>query len=197
MFDCVSCLCLSILSHWCPINILVCICVSQIPSEIRSTCLDALHWARRFLPFSCFLNAEEILQDILLSLVSELPPLSLVIWPFLASTVTQNDLEGLILHFSLPPVVPLLRWQTHSYEPSQRRRSLSESHWEKSITRWWRDWGNATFLVQTPEKTLSHLFYLTYLWLSWWLHFSLLIFFFGIDRVMKSLGIFLFIKGQM
>ncbi|KAM8743852.1 ciliogenesis and planar polarity effector 1 isoform 3-T4 [Acanthopagrus schlegelii] len=50
----------------------------QIPSEIRSTCLDALHWARRFLPFSCFLNAEEILQDILLSLVSELPPLSLV-----------------------------------------------------------------------------------------------------------------------
>ncbi|XP_073334518.1 ciliogenesis and planar polarity effector 1 [Pagrus major] len=52
----------------------------QIPtgSEIRSTCLDALHWARRFLPFSCFLSAEEILQDILLSLVSELPPLSLV-----------------------------------------------------------------------------------------------------------------------
>ncbi|XP_031711728.1 ciliogenesis and planar polarity effector 1 isoform X1 [Anarrhichthys ocellatus] len=52
----------------------------QIPggSEVRSTCVDALRWARRFLPFSCFLNAEEILQDILLSLVSELPPLSLV-----------------------------------------------------------------------------------------------------------------------
>ncbi|XP_037609215.1 ciliogenesis and planar polarity effector 1 isoform X4 [Sebastes umbrosus] len=47
-------------------------------SEVRSTCADALRWARRFLPFSCFLNAEEILQDILLSLVSELPPLSLV-----------------------------------------------------------------------------------------------------------------------
>ncbi|XP_078126837.1 ciliogenesis and planar polarity effector 1 isoform X7 [Sander vitreus] len=52
----------------------------QIPvgSEVRSTCVDALRWACRFLPFSCFLNAEEILQDILLSLVSELPPLSLV-----------------------------------------------------------------------------------------------------------------------
>ncbi|XP_034751796.1 ciliogenesis and planar polarity effector 1 isoform X2 [Etheostoma cragini] len=52
----------------------------QIPvgSEMRSTCVDALRWACRFLPFSCFLNAEEILQDILLSLVSELPPLSLV-----------------------------------------------------------------------------------------------------------------------
>ncbi|XP_059214508.1 ciliogenesis and planar polarity effector 1 [Centropristis striata] len=47
-------------------------------SEVRSTCVDALRWACRFLPFSCFLNAEEILQDILLSLVSELPPLSLV-----------------------------------------------------------------------------------------------------------------------
>ncbi|KAM8829024.1 ciliogenesis and planar polarity effector 1 [Spinachia spinachia] len=47
-------------------------------SEVRSTCVDALRWACRFLPFSCFLNAEEILQDVLLSLVSELPPLSLV-----------------------------------------------------------------------------------------------------------------------
>ncbi|KAM9338429.1 ciliogenesis and planar polarity effector 1 [Symphorus nematophorus] len=47
-------------------------------SEVRSTCVDALRWTCRFLPFSCFLNAEEILQDILLSLVSELPPLSLV-----------------------------------------------------------------------------------------------------------------------
>ncbi|XP_037341338.2 ciliogenesis and planar polarity effector 1 [Pungitius pungitius] len=52
----------------------------QIPggSEVRSTCVDALRWACRFLPFSCFLNAEEVLQDVLLSLVSELPPLSLV-----------------------------------------------------------------------------------------------------------------------
>ncbi|KAF3849101.1 hypothetical protein F7725_015598 [Dissostichus mawsoni] len=46
-------------------------------SDVRSTCIDALRWAGRFLPFSCFLNAEEILQDLLLSLVSELPPLSL------------------------------------------------------------------------------------------------------------------------
>ncbi|XP_040914910.1 ciliogenesis and planar polarity effector 1 [Toxotes jaculatrix] len=52
----------------------------QIPgdSEMRSSCVDALSWACRFLPFSCFLNAEEVLQDILLSLVSELPPVSLV-----------------------------------------------------------------------------------------------------------------------
>ncbi|XP_051794635.1 ciliogenesis and planar polarity effector 1 isoform X2 [Acanthochromis polyacanthus] len=46
-------------------------------AEVTSACVDALHWARRFLPFCRFLNAEEILQDILLSLVSELPPTSL------------------------------------------------------------------------------------------------------------------------
>lgn len=76
VFDCVSCLCINILSRWCPINIRV----YQVSpgAEVRSTCVDALSWARRFLPFSCFLNAEEILQDILLSLVSELPPLPLV-----------------------------------------------------------------------------------------------------------------------
>ncbi|XP_071321560.1 ciliogenesis and planar polarity effector 1 [Trachinotus anak] len=52
----------------------------QVPvdSEVNSSCIDALHWACRFLSFSRFLNAEEILQDILLSLVSELPPVSLV-----------------------------------------------------------------------------------------------------------------------
>ncbi|XP_034459066.1 ciliogenesis and planar polarity effector 1 [Hippoglossus hippoglossus] len=52
----------------------------QIPgdSDVRSSCAEALRWARRFLPFSRYLNAEEILQDVLLSLVSELPPVSLV-----------------------------------------------------------------------------------------------------------------------
>ncbi|CAL8321801.1 unnamed protein product [Lota lota] len=47
-------------------------------SEMSSSCVEAVHWACRLLPFSRFLNAEEILQDILLSLVSELPPLSMV-----------------------------------------------------------------------------------------------------------------------
>ncbi|XP_056146963.1 ciliogenesis and planar polarity effector 1 isoform X2 [Lampris incognitus] len=47
-------------------------------SEVTILCLDALLWACRFLPFSHFLNIEEILQDILLSLMSELPPISMV-----------------------------------------------------------------------------------------------------------------------
>ncbi|CAN9504264.1 unnamed protein product [Ophioblennius macclurei] len=47
-------------------------------ADVNSACSEALRWACRFLPFSRFLNAEEILQDVLLSLVSELPPVSLV-----------------------------------------------------------------------------------------------------------------------
>ncbi|XP_062334213.1 ciliogenesis and planar polarity effector 1 [Osmerus eperlanus] len=50
----------------------------EADSGVTASCLEALRWARRFLPFSRFLNAEEILQDTLLSLVSELPPSALV-----------------------------------------------------------------------------------------------------------------------
>ena len=46
----------------------------EADSGVTASCVEALRWARRFLPFSRFLNAEEILQDTLLSLVSELPP---------------------------------------------------------------------------------------------------------------------------
>ncbi|XP_067106459.1 ciliogenesis and planar polarity effector 1 [Osmerus mordax] len=54
--------------------------VPQAPADsgVTASCVEALRWARRFLPFSRFLNAEEILQDTLLSLVSELPPSALV-----------------------------------------------------------------------------------------------------------------------
>lgn len=45
---------------------------------MTSACVDALSWACRFLPFSCFLGVEEMLQDLLLSLLSELPSLSQV-----------------------------------------------------------------------------------------------------------------------
>ncbi|XP_072461893.1 ciliogenesis and planar polarity effector 1 isoform X3 [Notamacropus eugenii] len=37
-------------------------------------CLSALEWACRMLPFSRFMNIEELVQDIILSLVGELPP---------------------------------------------------------------------------------------------------------------------------
>uniref|UniRef100_UPI00398E864E ciliogenesis and planar polarity effector 1 n=1 Tax=Pristiophorus japonicus TaxID=55135 RepID=UPI00398E864E len=41
-------------------------------------CLASLDWACRMLPFARFMNAEELVQDIILSLVSELPPITQV-----------------------------------------------------------------------------------------------------------------------
>ncbi|XP_068609265.1 ciliogenesis and planar polarity effector 1 [Brachionichthys hirsutus] len=51
---------------------------SPADSEAISACVGALRWVLCFLPFSRFLNAEEILQDLLLSLLCELPPFTLV-----------------------------------------------------------------------------------------------------------------------
>ncbi|XP_067255037.1 ciliogenesis and planar polarity effector 1 isoform X2 [Chanodichthys erythropterus] len=42
--------------------------------SVSDLCVEALCWARRLLPFCRFLNAEEALQDLVLSLLSELPP---------------------------------------------------------------------------------------------------------------------------
>ncbi|XP_077099891.1 ciliogenesis and planar polarity effector 1 [Siphateles boraxobius] len=42
--------------------------------SVSDVCVEALCWARRLLPFCRFMNAEEALQDLVLSLVSELPP---------------------------------------------------------------------------------------------------------------------------
>ncbi|KAM4720370.1 ciliogenesis and planar polarity effector 1 isoform 2-T3 [Anableps anableps] len=51
-----------------------------IPEDlhVNSANVAALRWACRLLPFTHFLGDEEVLQDIMLSLLSELPPVSLV-----------------------------------------------------------------------------------------------------------------------
>ncbi|KAG1971251.1 ciliogenesis and planar polarity effector [Pimephales promelas] len=43
-------------------------------ASVSDVCVEALCWARRLLPFCRFMNAEEALQDLVLSLLSELPP---------------------------------------------------------------------------------------------------------------------------
>lgn len=54
---------------------------SQISEgSVSDLCAEALCWARRLLPFCRFLNVEEALQDLVLSLVSELPPSHVVIY---------------------------------------------------------------------------------------------------------------------
>lgn len=55
--------------------------ISQVSDvSVEDLCVEALRWARRLLPFCRFLNAEEALQDLILSLVAELPPSHVVIF---------------------------------------------------------------------------------------------------------------------
>ncbi|XP_040613530.1 ciliogenesis and planar polarity effector 1 isoform X3 [Mesocricetus auratus] len=46
----------------------------EFDSCVVEHCFHALEWAYRMLPFSRFFNMEELIQDIILSLIGELPP---------------------------------------------------------------------------------------------------------------------------
>ncbi|XP_078071357.1 ciliogenesis and planar polarity effector 1-like isoform X4 [Mustelus asterias] len=52
-----------------------CEVTAECDAAVVDHCLNSLCWACRMLPFARFMNAEELLQDIILSLVSELPPI--------------------------------------------------------------------------------------------------------------------------
>ncbi|XP_031215678.1 ciliogenesis and planar polarity effector 1 isoform X2 [Mastomys coucha] len=47
----------------------------EFDSCVIEHCFHALEWACRMLPFSRFFNMEELIQDIILSLIGELPPI--------------------------------------------------------------------------------------------------------------------------
>ncbi|XP_048705548.2 ciliogenesis and planar polarity effector 1 isoform X9 [Caretta caretta] len=48
---------------------------AEYDASIVEHCLNAVEWACRMLPFARFMNVEELVQDIILSLVGELPPI--------------------------------------------------------------------------------------------------------------------------
>ncbi|XP_041487205.1 ciliogenesis and planar polarity effector 1 [Microtus oregoni] len=50
----------------------------EFDSCVVEHCFHALEWAYRMLPFSRFFNMEELIQDIILSLIGELPPIKKV-----------------------------------------------------------------------------------------------------------------------
>ncbi|KAM5264407.1 ciliogenesis and planar polarity effector 1 [Ctenodactylus gundi] len=56
-------------------------------------CLDAVQWACRMLPFSRFLNNEELIQDLILSLIGELPPIRQVAEVFVKSFPNPEDIR--------------------------------------------------------------------------------------------------------
>ncbi|XP_059830058.1 ciliogenesis and planar polarity effector 1 isoform X2 [Hypanus sabinus] len=51
---------------------------AEYDAAVVDHCLASLEWACRMLPFARFMNVEELIQDIVLSLVNELPPIKKV-----------------------------------------------------------------------------------------------------------------------
>ncbi|KAG8512678.1 Ciliogenesis and planar polarity effector 1, partial [Galemys pyrenaicus] len=56
-------------------------------------CLSALEWAYRMLPFSRFSNIEELIQDLILSLIGELPPVRKVAEIFVKAFPNPEDIR--------------------------------------------------------------------------------------------------------
>ncbi|XP_050184746.1 ciliogenesis and planar polarity effector 1 isoform X1 [Myiozetetes cayanensis] len=56
-------------------------------------CLNAVGWACRMLPFCRFMNAEELVQDVILSLLGELPPMKKVAETFVKAFPNPEDIR--------------------------------------------------------------------------------------------------------
>ncbi|DAA17847.1 TPA: hypothetical protein BOS_19855 [Bos taurus] len=56
-------------------------------------CLSAVEWAYRMLPFSRFSNIEELIQDLILSLIAELPPIRKVAEIFVKAFPNPEDIR--------------------------------------------------------------------------------------------------------
>ncbi|OPJ82495.1 hypothetical protein AV530_000322 [Patagioenas fasciata monilis] len=56
-------------------------------------CLNAVEWACRMLPFCRFMNVEELVQDVILSLLGELPPVKKVAEIFVKAFPNPDDIR--------------------------------------------------------------------------------------------------------
>ena len=137
--------CINILS-WCP----MCVCCHPDPCGFRSGIY--LHWSSVLdASFSAILLFSQLRGDppwhTAQPHVWTSSPLSGVKTFSFLFICRQSGLRRVRFSSSLV----LLRWWTRWYEPSQKRRSQFESHWEKSITHCCKDWGNAKSSVWTYE----------------------------------------------
>ncbi|XP_063114153.1 ciliogenesis and planar polarity effector 1 isoform X4 [Cavia porcellus] len=65
----------------------------EFDSCVVEHCLSAVEWAYRMLPFSRFFNTEELIQDIILSLIGELPPVRKVAEIFVKAFPNPEDVR--------------------------------------------------------------------------------------------------------
>uniref|UniRef100_A0A8C8YRG1 Ciliosis and planar polarity effector complex subunit 1 n=1 Tax=Prolemur simus TaxID=1328070 RepID=A0A8C8YRG1_PROSS len=81
----------------------------EFDSCVVEHCLSTVEWAYRMLPFSRFFNIEDLIQDIILSLIGELPPIRQVAEIFVKAFPNPKDVR-----------VPL-REKYHSLQQRLRR----------------------------------------------------------------------------
>ncbi|XP_053770370.1 ciliogenesis and planar polarity effector 1 isoform X4 [Desmodus rotundus] len=65
----------------------------ECDSCVVERCLSAVEWACRMLPFSRFFNIEELTQDLILSLIAELPPIRQVAEIFVKAFPNPEDIR--------------------------------------------------------------------------------------------------------
>ncbi|XP_043932268.1 ciliogenesis and planar polarity effector 1 [Protopterus annectens] len=68
------------------------VCI-EYDASVTEHCLNALEWACRMLPFCRFMNIEETVQDIILSLIGELPPVEKVAEIFVKAFPEAEDVR--------------------------------------------------------------------------------------------------------
>nr|XP_012591902.1 protein JBTS17 isoform X2 [Microcebus murinus] len=65
----------------------------EFDSCVVEHCLSTVEWAYRMLPFSRFFNVEDLIQDIILSLIGELPPIRQVAEIFVKAFPNPKDVR--------------------------------------------------------------------------------------------------------
>ncbi|XP_054041312.1 ciliogenesis and planar polarity effector 1 isoform X1 [Rissa tridactyla] len=66
---------------------------NECDASIVEHCLNAVEWACRMLPFCRFMNIEELVQDVILSLLGELPPVKKVAEIFVKAFPNPEDIR--------------------------------------------------------------------------------------------------------
>ncbi|XP_074021935.1 ciliogenesis and planar polarity effector 1 [Numenius arquata] len=66
---------------------------NEYDASIVEHCLNAVEWACRMLPFCRFMNIEELVQDVILSLLGELPPVKKVADIFVKAFPNPEDIR--------------------------------------------------------------------------------------------------------
>ncbi|XP_045704044.1 ciliogenesis and planar polarity effector 1 [Phyllostomus hastatus] len=94
----------------------------EFDSRVVECCLRAVEWACRMLPFSRFANTEELTQDLILSLVAELPPTRQVAEIFVRAFPNPEDIR-----------VPL-REKYHSLQQRLRQCVVKGPHAEEAMS---------------------------------------------------------------